>query len=543
MKNNIDFQKEPTFDNMKKSIEDAGGLFYQYRPCRRDESTIYDIENIKHGVVYAQTPLNMNDPFDSVIGYSPDKIYENCISLLVDALTFPDENLKVIITQLLKYKAVGKLAELVILVNDLKKYLYSKQKTMHQSKIPISIFISQNLSTLYTKCPKHIKNIFTKEEFNTFLLIVGTMEKIDITEKSLIDMLNLNDTLEELYDRAVEIRDTIYVPTFKSFLSKMTISCFSASGWDNQLMWSHYANSYSGICIEYDFANIEDFIGFIYPVEYTTNRPTLSLQNLGFKKFNLTSKEIIEYCDVDMNAILSYLLVKTTCWKYEKEWRIINVGEPNTPLFVKLPFIKSITFGINIDPICKHYLWDVCKEKEIDCYDISLNSENFELSRNLLAEDDFVFDLDAEIEYINILCQQIEDSSSKIEKASKPFNEPSENVIDDFSCIRPMLANTIDFISYGYYLKISLNRISDNTDEELSSLEMPEGILGLVSQVNTFISQAKESVGSLQEVAPNLHMRGQINNYDYPVIQKQLFDIYELIEKYEKINWNPIYIR
>lgn len=42
--------KTPTMGSMKKSILDAGGLFYQYRPCRRDASTIYDIENIRHGV-------------------------------------------------------------------------------------------------------------------------------------------------------------------------------------------------------------------------------------------------------------------------------------------------------------------------------------------------------------------------------------------------------------------------------------------------------------------------------------------------------------
>lgn len=62
------------------------------------------------------------------------------------------------------------------------------------------------------------------------------------------------------------------------------------SGWNNQLMWSHYANSYAGICIEYDFNQIKDAIGFIYPAEYTTERPTLSLQDLGVKGFSLGSK-------------------------------------------------------------------------------------------------------------------------------------------------------------------------------------------------------------------------------------------------------------
>ena len=100
---------EPKFEDMKQGIAKAGGLFYQYRPCRRDVATIYDIENIRHGVVYAQTPLNMNDPFDSMIGYSSEKMYENCISMLVEQLDIKDDNLKIIISQLLKYKSIGKL--------------------------------------------------------------------------------------------------------------------------------------------------------------------------------------------------------------------------------------------------------------------------------------------------------------------------------------------------------------------------------------------------------------------------------------------------
>jgi len=50
MKNDFNLRKELTQENMKKAISEAGGLFYQYRPCRRDASTIYDIENIRHAL-------------------------------------------------------------------------------------------------------------------------------------------------------------------------------------------------------------------------------------------------------------------------------------------------------------------------------------------------------------------------------------------------------------------------------------------------------------------------------------------------------------
>lgn len=532
---------ELNFEDMKHGIDKAGGLFYQYRPCRRDVATIYDIENIRHGVVYAQTPLNMNDPFDSMIGYSPEKMYENCISMLVEELNIEDESFKFIISQFLKYKAVGKLAEFICMLNDLKKYLFSRQVSMHQVNVPIIIFIRQNLNTLYAKCPKKIKGVLSKEVFAAFLLIVSDMESVNITEDNLADMLKLDNVLDELYEKAVDIKDNVYIPTLRTFLSKLTVSCFSVSGWDNQLMWSHYANSYAGICIEYDFNQIKDVIGFIYPVEYTTERPTLSLQDLGVAGFNLGSEASVRSCEPNMGAILSYLLAKNVCWNYEKEWRIINVGEENTPLFIDLPFVKSITFGMNMDPICKQLLWDVCKEKGIECYEIEIGTENYKLRRKYLSKKDFTYDIDLELNYIDILTKQISVASERIGKMGENIENEIEN--KNFSNVSPMLSDTLDMLSNSYYLKISLNRICEHETEELSSTGMPNEILNNISLVNTFVSQAKEMCVALKENMPIFLLGGLIKGHEYTIINKQLGDIHELVGKFENIEWNSFCIK
>lgn len=532
---------ELKFEDMKHGIDKAGGLFYQYRPCRRDVATIYDIENIRHGVVYAQTPLNMNDPFDSMIGYSPEKMYENCISMLVEELNIEDESFKFIISQFLKYKAVGKLAEFICMLNDLKKYLFSRQVSMHQVNVPIIIFIRQNLNTLYAKCPKKIKGVLSKEVFAAFLLIVSDMESVNITEDNLADMLKLDNVLDELYEKAVDIKDNVYIPTLRTFLPKLTVSCFSVSGWDNQLMWSHYANSYAGICIEYDFNQIKDVIGFIYPVEYTTERPTLSLQDLGVAGFNLGSEASVRSCEPNMGAILSYLLAKNVCWNYEKEWRIINVGEENTPLFIDLPFVKSITFGMNMDPICKQLLWDVCKEKGIECFEIEIGTENYELRRKYLSKKDFTYDIDLELNYIDILTKQISAASERIGKMGENIENEIEN--KNFSNVSPMLSDTLDMLSNSYYLKISLNRICEHETEELSSTGMPNEILNNISLVDTFVSQAKEMCVALKENMPIFLLGGLIKGHEYTIINKQLGDIHELVGKFENIEWNSFCIK
>lgn len=86
-------------------------------------------------------------------------MYENCISMIVEQLDIKDENFKIVISYLLKYKAIGKLAEFICMLNDLKKYLFSKQIAMHQVNIPIIIFVRQNLNVLYSKCPSKFKDV------------------------------------------------------------------------------------------------------------------------------------------------------------------------------------------------------------------------------------------------------------------------------------------------------------------------------------------------------------------------------------------------
>lgn len=531
---------EPNFDSMKKDIDVAGGLFYQYRPCRRDVATIYDIENIRHGVVYAQTPLNMNDPFDSMIGFSSEKICDEFIDLAIGTVNM-NEELKILLGQLIKYKLLGKTAELLLYLKDIKKYINTKQIAMHQTQIPIRLFITKNIKQLYSKSPKYIKNIFAQEIFLVFSLTVADIDMDDLSEETLIDMLKLDDLLDTLYEQVVNIRDNVYIPKFREFLSQLTVSCFSASGWDNQLMWSHYANSYSGICIEYDFSKITEFIGFVYPVEYKKQRPNISLKDLGIGGVITEPQTSIKQIEPDMTNILAYLLVKNTCWEYENEWRIINIGEANTPKFVEMPYIKSITLGLNVDATCKLLLWDVCQEKGIPCYALALSTDGFKLDRKLLTQEDFLFDIDKETAYFDTLIKQITNTSQKLEETSNAFDKSVEEGNADFSYLMPILVDSIDLLSNAYYLKQSANRICENTDEDLTVLQTDEGLLNNIKLLNKVFDEMKDNATSLQESVPNLKTMGYITVDEYPRVKKYLFDILELAEKYNNTDWNSIF--
>jgi hypothetical protein len=76
------------------------------------------------------------------------------------------------------------------------------------------------------------------------------------------------------------------------------LTCFSAEP-KKHLMWSHYANSHRGICLEF---KSEDLINDIHPCLYT--------DDLSPFDWSKTSKNLA--------------LVKNITWEYEHEWRFVR---------------------------------------------------------------------------------------------------------------------------------------------------------------------------------------------------------------------------
>ena len=77
---------------------------------------------------------------------------------------------------------------------------------------------------------------------------------------------------------------------------------------DNILMWSHYSESHTGFCIEFERTDSNDLGNWdlCAPVNYDENLPT-------FKPIELA----------DTKTVTQILLTKSDLWVYEKEWRII----------------------------------------------------------------------------------------------------------------------------------------------------------------------------------------------------------------------------
>ncbi len=122
----------------------------------------------------------------------------------------------------------------------------------------------------------------------------------------------------------------MFVKTQLDLLDKsFGITCFSnESNSKNHLMWAHYADDHKGICIK--FHPLKIFPNrIILPVVYTKQKPKISL-----------------------NEIIHFLpLIKSECWGYENEFRLIsfNIQNGNRKISYNPSQVSDIYFGSRFD--------------------------------------------------------------------------------------------------------------------------------------------------------------------------------------------------
>lgn len=108
----------------------------------------------------------------------------------------------------------------------------------------------------------------------------------------------------------------------KNIKNHVLVSCFSERN-DSILMWSHYADSHRGVCIEFETPVDECF----KKVKYQEERPVLKIYNilLDIILNDLENKndDCFQYKNYFSNFLVSFY-TKSIDWSYEKEIRYVN---------------------------------------------------------------------------------------------------------------------------------------------------------------------------------------------------------------------------
>lgn len=162
-------------------------------------------------------------------------------------------------------------------------------------------------------------------------------------------------------------------------------------GWQNTLLWSHYANDHKGFCVGLDKLRLNSFLklkgksemqnGVVYsggPVNYD--------KYLDLKPVTPISKnrEIIK------NNFIREISYKSNVWEYENELRFIKLqtkidagGLSDEDRKISLPpnVIVEVTLGVCIDDWHKNAIKRICRSKGIKLYQVVKKPFEFSIGR------------------------------------------------------------------------------------------------------------------------------------------------------------------
>ena len=121
---------------------------------------------------------------------------------------------------------------------------------------------------------------------------------------------------------------------FEGMIKEQGVHCFSSriarerlSGPRSNLMWSHYADSHKGLCLQYEVARDAVLVSAV-KVEY----------GFGYPEINWLSPEF-------PNEVLKCVTTKDKCWEYEGEWRYIQGGAAKSLIQVDKYSLAGIIMG------------------------------------------------------------------------------------------------------------------------------------------------------------------------------------------------------
>ncbi len=165
---------------------------------------------------------------------------------------------------------------------------------------------------------------------------------------------------EILVSESFHLTEEKAVEFWINLLPRLGVVCLAEDSC-NMLMWSYYAASHQGYCLEFDTASLPMMRS--YRVVYDPMRP------------------VFRVLDPDRTNLMDQVLLrKADYWANEQEWRIVN------PISGHLEFpaesLKGIILGANISRECEDTLRMIVKKREptIRIKRAKLDNRSFRLS-------------------------------------------------------------------------------------------------------------------------------------------------------------------
>ena len=272
----------------------------------------YAIDSIRGRHIHLDNPQDFNDPFDATVGlfqYTTMREYDT-----------PSEVMKNII----RYTTNSTHTPQV-------QHYLKKMVTLYQEKYEqLQIQAEDRISTIVSRFYKELDD--KKYSFEQFCKMV--------------------DNGYAKHDGFVRL--------------DCKISCFSEV-WDSILMWSYYANSHRGVCVEYDLSKLN--------TDNTLNNKIIN--SIAKVQYSPIRTDLLPATD-EANQT-NFIMSKSDVWSHEYEWRIVCESEQEY-----LPFdcISKVYLGVGFDTNAPKYqdlVRAVATHDDVDISKCQLNQDRYQI--------------------------------------------------------------------------------------------------------------------------------------------------------------------
>lgn len=360
------------------------GKLYKYR---RFDPNGYSLDDLKNGTLYCSKPNSFNDPFDCKIGITFESLYRakfetelDLVGIIIEKFILiaqgklergicePDEQR--IINRLL---ARDTLVDFISVHSNIPATEDDGYALLCENPTPmvemLHIILSdekfeKSLGICVGLLPKLFENLspdssILKSDHATFADFAkekGIYDDVDEISMTMLLSEKISPDLAPAREDIQQLIDNMEYQLSGKMASIFLVGCL-CTDFKNRLMWSHYAESHTGFCVEYDFSEATPSVlsNLPVPVFYSSERPLVpwkaALEN--------SSENIAEACTELMLGVLT----KDSAWEYENEWRILLHSTENPHL--KMPRISCLYLGAAISKENRTTLIGIAKEKNI----------------------------------------------------------------------------------------------------------------------------------------------------------------------------------
>lgn len=324
-------------DFVLKNINEMPLKLYKYFPnvISKEDGCNHSVEALENNTVYLQNPIYFDDPYDSTI--------------VIDEEEFA--------IQRIKYYAAW--------------CGFSLKSDWDYSKIvyEFAVFLYRQITG-----GKTLEAIFGIKHDNS--------DKIDLIHNIFIKTFqnSLQDRIDAWQNAFFRAIHNEYVSVQESLVKKFKISCFTTTPY-SMLMWSHYADSHRGFCLEYEVPSYgkRDVSLFhnLFPVIYSDERTSVLEQCIKEMNSSLITQDILW-------SIYKYgLLIKSMDWKYQSEWRLVSCDSmlaSDDNYNCKFFNINKVYLGNKMTQQERIKIIEICKKKKIPYTGVAIQQRKYEMS-------------------------------------------------------------------------------------------------------------------------------------------------------------------